>query len=97
MVSKELGIMNRSRALQSAATLFITMNKWRFASGNVAGIILLLYNHEESGLEEALTDVQHDHMDVIISALHVHMTRTECLLAIAVKGDVSRIKTLYEK
>jgi len=97
VVSKELGIKNRSRALQSAANLFIAMNRWQFTSGNVAGVILLLYDHEESGLEETLTDVQHDHMDIIVSALHIHVTRKECLLVIAVKGEARKIKMLYEK
>lgn len=97
MVSKELGIRNRSKALQSAVNLFIAMNRWQFTSGNVAGAILLLYDHEESGLEETLTDIQHDYMDVIVSALHIHVTYRECLLIIAVRGEVGKIKMLYEK
>ncbi|AFH42946.1 CopG family ribbon-helix-helix protein [Fervidicoccus fontis] len=95
-VSKELGINSRSKALQNAASEFVARNRWLLSKGSVAGAIIMLYNHETGRLEEKITDIQHEYMDVIVSALHVHVSKEECLLIIAIKGEVSRIKRLYQ-
>lgn len=94
-IALELGIKSKSKALQKAASMFIALNRWYISKGKATGAVVIIYNHESRGLDEMLTDVQHDFMDVIISALHVHLSREECMLIIAVSGEVERIKSLY--
>jgi len=97
-ILKELGIASRSQGLQEAIRAFITANTWRLSGEeNVAGVVLVHYSHEAKGLEEELTDIQHDFMNIIPSALHLHLTLEDCLLIIAVKGPASTIKQLTEK
>jgi|YelNatPaOPRAMG01_1025707.scaffolds.fasta_scaffold61104_3 CopG family nickel-responsive transcriptional regulator len=97
-VLREMSISSRSQGLQEAIRAFITANTWRLSGQeNVAGVILVHYSHDVKGLEEELTDVQHDYMDIIPSALHLHLTMNDCLLIIAVKGAASRIRELAEK
>jgi len=94
-VVKELGISSRSQAIQEAIRAFISLNSWRLMEEEVAGAILVHYSHEERGVEEDLTDVQHEFMDIIPSALHIHLSREDCLLIIAVRGRASRVKDLF--
>jgi len=93
----ELEGTSRSSVLQRAAENYIADRRWMASEGKVAGAALIAYNHEARGIDESLTDVQHEFMDVIVSSLHIHLTREECLLIIAVKGEVKRIKELVEK
>ena len=90
----EIGF-NRSTAVQVAIREFLTDHKWSATEeGNVAGAITMMYDHHVRGLSEALTQVQHDYIDVVSSTTHVHLEHDNCLEILAVKGDVKRIKEL---
>ena len=93
---KTLGIKSRSRAIQEAIQLFIAENKWRL-KGKVAGVIGVVYNHDIHGVDEKLTDIQHEYIDIIIATLHVHLTREKCMLAILVRGDSQIIRDLVKE
>ena len=90
----EIGF-NRSTAVQVAIREFLTDHKWSATEeGNVAGAITMMYDHHVRGLSEALTQVQHDYIDVVSSTTHVHLDHDNCLEILAVKGDIKRIKEL---
>lgn len=87
----------RSRAVQEALRMFMDEHSWKHKEGElVYGTINILYDHEARGLQEALTDIQHSYMDVIGSALHLHVDKKNCILTIAVKGESSRVKKLID-
>ncbi len=96
-IIRDLGIESRSQAIQEAIRDFITMNSWRIADEEVAGAILVHYSHEEHGIEERLTDAQHDFLNIIPSALHIHLSREDCLLVIAVRGRALEVKELVRR
>lgn len=94
----KMGYKNRSKAVQDAVRLFVSERKWlQEEKGSKAGVLLLLYDHEAIGLMGALTDVQHSHLGVICSTMHLHLSETDCLEAIAVRGDVSEIRKLSDE
>ncbi|MEM1681142.1 MAG: nickel-responsive transcriptional regulator NikR [Sulfolobales archaeon] len=85
----------RSRAVQEAIRMFINEHSWKYKEGEyVYGTINILYDHEVRGLEESLTDIQHSYMDVISSALHLHVDERNCMLVIIIRGESSRVKKL---
>ena len=97
-IVRELGLGSRSHGIQEAIRAFISINSWRLSGGEqVAGVLLVHYSHEERGLEERLTDIQHDFIKIIPSTLHLHLTKEDCLLLIAVRGKVSEIKKLTNR
>ena len=97
MISR-MGYSNRSKAVQDAVRLFISERKWlQEEKGRQAGILMLLYDHDARGLEDALTDVQHRHAEIISSTMHIHLTERDCLEAIAVKGDAEEIRKLNDE
>jgi CopG family nickel-responsive transcriptional regulator len=62
---------------------------WKYEEEGVAnGTITAIYDHEVKGLEESLTDTQHLYKGIINSAMHIHLDEKNCLLVIAVKGEV---------
>jgi CopG family nickel-responsive transcriptional regulator len=97
-IISRMGYSNRSKAVQDAVRLFISERKWlQEEKGRQAGILMLLYDHDARGLEDALTDVQHRHSGVISSTMHIHLTERDCLEAIAVKGDAEEIRKLNDE
>jgi CopG family nickel-responsive transcriptional regulator len=97
-VIKRMGYENRSKAVQDAVRMFISERKWlQEESGNQAGVLMMLYDHEVRGLENALTNLQHHYADTICSTLHIHLSEKECLEAIAVKGNAYQIRRLSDE
>ena len=90
---RKMGYESRSKAVQDAVRAFISEYKWlREETGQRAGVITLLYDHDVRGLESALTDIQHHLGHIICSTMHVR----DCLEAIAVRGEAKEIRKLAE-
>lgn len=92
---KERRVKNISRIVQEALRLYLS-EIFR-EKCTVAGFINILYNHEMGEIDAALTDLQHDYMDVVVVANHVHISKEQCLLSIAVKGSSLRVLELVSK
>lgn len=92
---RRLGIGSKSRVVQEALRLFIAEHRWRL-SGSVVGAIGVVYSHGVGHADEELTDIQHNYLDVILSSLHVHLDKENCMLIIVVRGDSGRLKSLLE-
>jgi CopG family nickel-responsive transcriptional regulator len=96
-VSK-MGYANRSKAVQDAVRMFVSEKKMlQKESGVQTGVLMMLYDHEIKGLENTLTDVQHEYAEVICSTMHVHINERECIEVIAVKGDSGEIRKLSDE
>ena len=94
-VIKKIGYDNRSKAIQDSVTNFI--NEYEVLEkekGNGIGVLSILYDHESKGLEEKLTDIQHEFSEIIRSTMHVHLDKRDCLQAIAIEGNMDNIKQL---
>ena len=95
---KMLGYKDRSKALQIAMRNFVTEYAWKEREDEQgAGAILLTYDHESHGLQEALTDVQHQFRGVVNSTTHIHLDQSRCLEIISVRGEIGRIQRLAKQ
>jgi CopG family nickel-responsive transcriptional regulator len=80
------GYENRSQAIADMVRASLLEYGHREAKGEIAGTITLVYDHHRPHLQAALTDIQHDHHDVIVSTLHVHLDHHNCLEVLVVRG-----------
>lgn len=88
------GYRDRSKALQAAMRTFIAEFETSLRAGNVVGSIVLIYNHETKGADEAITEASHRHRQSILSSLHAHIDEAHCLSALLVRGKVQDITVL---
>ena len=93
-VSRQSGYGDRSKALQAAMRAFISDYEAGLKGGNVVGSIVLIYNHETRGTDEAITETSHQHRQSILSSLHAHIDAAHCLCALLVRGRVQDIAGL---
>lgn len=97
-VIRRMGYEDRSRALQTAMTDFITEYTWTIEKAKAGvGAILFTYNHQPHGLQEALVDIQHQYRDVVNSTTHIHLDESRCLEIVSVRGQTTRIQELAKK
>ena len=91
------GYSSRSEGIRDAIRSYIRYYEWTSeVQGNRVGIISLTYNHHQRGLADELANVQHKHLDVIRSSLHIHVDAELCMEVIVLHGDVSEVKLVAE-
>lgn len=95
VMALEKGYSNRSLAIADMARAHLVEHQ-SGQGGQIAGTITLLFDHHKPRLQTTLTDVQHDHSELIISTLHVHLDHDNCLEVLVVRGDASQIRTLAD-
>ncbi len=96
--TEKMGYDSRSKAIQDSVRSFLTEYRLlQKRKGTSAGVLVMVYDHEVKGLENALVEAQHKHSRVIYSSLHVHLSERECLQAVAVKGDADEIRKLAQE
>ncbi|RJT07454.1 nickel-responsive transcriptional regulator NikR [Halococcus sp. IIIV-5B] len=89
---------SRSEATRDAIRAFVTeFNQQTDLSGNLSGTVVVLYEHDHSGVSDEMTDLQHDFTETIIAVHHVHLNEHLCLESIAVGGTGKRIEELLSR
>jgi len=87
---------NRSQAIRSLIEQYAVDRKWQ--SGNeVAGAIVIVYNHHKRNIDNELNEVQHDHHHLILCSQHIHLSHETCLETIMVKGEATELTSLADK
>ncbi|MCX7721573.1 MAG: nickel-responsive transcriptional regulator NikR [Verrucomicrobiae bacterium] len=95
-MAKEKGYTNRSLAIADMIRAQLVEHRQQMANAEIAGTITLVYEHHRHHLKDMLTHLQHEHRNVIISSLHVHLDKDNCLEVLAVRGRAAEIKKLAD-
>ena len=94
-VAESLGHPTRSKAVSEAMREFVSLKRWDMAKkGVVPGVILVTYDHHAGGVNEALTELQHDYHEVVGATMHIHLTKHTCLEVISFEGEAERVRSL---
>jgi len=96
-MAREKGYDNRSLAIADMIRAQLVEHRQQKGDGEIAGSITLVYDHHRHHLQDLLTDLQHDHRDVILSSLHAHLDHDHCLEILAVRGQARKIKKLADE
>ena len=96
-MTAEKGYDNRSLAIADMIRAHLIEHRQQMGAGEIAGSITLVYDHHRHHLQDLLTDLQHEHREVIISSLHCHLDHDHCLEVLAVRGKAAAIKQLADE
>jgi CopG family nickel-responsive transcriptional regulator len=93
---RDKGYGNRSLAVADMIRDQLVEHRQKFDEQEIAGTITLVYDHHKRNLQAHLTDLQHDHTDVVISTLHVHLDHDNCLEVLVVRGASATVKKMAD-
>lgn len=93
---KAEGCPTRSKAVGDLIRAGLVRTEWE-AGAEVAGAIVLVYDHHKRDVVRKLTNVQHDCHDAIISTQHVHLDHDNCLEIVAVRGRPPEIDAIVRR
>jgi len=89
----EEGYPTRSEAIKALIRQRLIQKEW-IKGSLVAGAITIVFDHHAHEMANKLLDIQHDFVDVIVSAQHVHLDHHNCMETIIVKGKPKVIQRL---
>lgn len=81
---------NRSQAIRYLINQHKVEEDWD-ENKEVAGAIVLVYDHHKRNLQKQSTEVQHDYHHLILASQHVHLDHNNCLETISVKGNAQQL------
>lgn len=84
---------NRSQAIRYLIKNRMVEDSWE-ENREVAGAIVLIFDHHQRDLHNKSTQVQHKSHDLIMSVMHVHLDHDNCMETIAVRGKARELRDL---
>jgi len=94
---RDMGYKNRSEAIRDLIRARLVQQEWELTDRETVGTITLVYSHDVHELTEILTALQHKYHKQIISTMHIHLDKHNCLEVLVVKGRGSAIKKIADR
>lgn len=92
---KRQGHANRSDAIRFLIRQAVLQDKQNHqADADMAGAIVLVYNHETVQRSGALLSLQHQYHSSIISTMHIHLNQERCLEVLVVRDRMAVLHSL---
>ena len=88
---------NRSQVLRDLIRQVLVEEELKLKNKETVGTITLVYNHHYKEISDVLTDLQHHYCKEIISCLHVHLDKENCLEVLVLKGKSEKIKDVADR
>jgi CopG family transcriptional regulator, nickel-responsive regulator len=87
-------LATRSEAIRQLLRETLTTHAWETDCRDAVGTLTLVYDHHRAQLRDHLTQLQHDHTDLVISTLHAHLSHALCLEVIVLRGPAAKLQKI---
>jgi CopG family nickel-responsive transcriptional regulator len=64
---------------------------------DVVAAVSIVYDHHRRLLSSGLTEIQHEHGEHVISALHVHLEHDRCLEVVILRGPARTVRRVADR
>jgi len=91
------GFESRSQAIAEMISHQVNAHMKELGNEVMAGTITLLYDHSTPRLQKALADLQHEHIEEVISSLHVHLMHSQTMEVILVQGPAEKLQRIADE
>lgn len=93
---RDRGYQNRSEALRDLIRAGLQEVVQEGERGACVGALVYVYDHDVRALAKRLTTAQHDHHDLSIATLHVHLDHNSCLEVAVLRGASPDVRHFAE-
>ncbi|NVO15257.1 MAG: nickel-responsive transcriptional regulator NikR [Rhodoplanes sp.] len=91
------GYQNRSEAIRDMVRQADQAERTRHATGaQCFAALAYVYEHETRDLARRLTNSQHDHHDLSVATMHVHLSHEDCLEIAVLRGSVREVSAFAD-
>ena len=86
------GYQNRSEALRDLARAGLQQTKVEAGQGSCIAALVYTYDHSARDLAQRLTRNYHDHHEISLATLHVHLDDDTCMEVTALRGSTGEVQ-----
>jgi CopG family nickel-responsive transcriptional regulator len=87
---------NRSEAVRGLMRAALIEEVIDEEGSEAMGVVTLIYDHHASRIGDRLTDLQHEHLDRVVTTTHVHLDERRCLEVILLRGPAGHVRKLAD-
>lgn len=90
-------LSTRSEGFRELVRAKLVERAYETGKGEVVATVSFTYDHHRRELMERLAHLQHEHLALIVSSLHVHLDHNHCLEVLVLRGPGREVKDLAER
>ena len=91
---KKRGYTSRSEAMRDLLRRDVEANRITYEQKSYCVANLsYVYDHHSRDLAERLIGAQHEHHDMVVSTMHVHLDHQHCLETVILKGPTAAVRS----
>lgn len=87
----------RSEAIRDLIRGVLVQKEREDLGRSMVGTLTLIYDHHQSDLAQKMAEIQHTSLDVIVTALHIHLDHHNCMEVLILRGPGQEIKSAAER
>ena len=87
---------NRSEAVRGLMRAALIEEAVNEETIDAMGVVTLVYDHHVGRVSERLTEIQHRHLDAVVTTTHVHLDAKRCLEVILLRGRTEMVRKLAD-
>jgi len=87
---------NRSEAVRGLMRAALIQEVITSDESDAMGVVTLVYDHHAGRISERLTELQHMHVEMVVTTTHVHLDAKRCLEVILLRGQTKIIRELAD-
>ncbi len=91
------GFASRSQAIARLISEGLAHNPSVPTTGQVIGVVTLLYDPAHHVLSHTLTRTQHTYHSQIVSSQHIHLDEHDCLEVVVLKGSAKQVQEVADR
>jgi CopG family nickel-responsive transcriptional regulator len=92
-----LGYQNRSEAIRDLARAGLReAAEERRREGPCVAALAYVYDHAKRDLSQRLTSSFHDHHDLSVATMHVHLDHENCMEVTVLRGEAAKVRGFGE-
>lgn len=88
---------SRSHAVSEMIHSRVIDHKQKRDDSIMVGTVTLFYTRKAQGIQNRLADLQFEHIDEVISSLHVHLTQDRMMEVILVQGPARLLQSICDE
>jgi CopG family nickel-responsive transcriptional regulator len=87
---------NRSEAVRGLMRAALIEEAVTHETSEAMGVVTLIYDHHAGRISERLTELQHVHLNRVVTTTHVHLDARRCLEVILLRGPTRMVRELAD-
>ena len=87
---------NRSEAVRGLMRAALIEEVVTRDDSDAMGVVTLIYDHHAGRVADRLTEIQHEHLERVVTTTHVHLDARRCLEVILLRGQAKLVRELAD-